>query len=285
MGTERRSYRVDVRTREKLYRRALESIPFQLLPKDDPQRLPVGHNRGDPVYFKTVETPLEDTRARAVWFCSYMAAGAYPEGSSFEETVLQDQYECCTDRRWVGTYANGKVVATARSLKADEVGHFQIHSESAGFGPLALPPNSIYGERLPESTEEIEATREVSAFAVDLEGRTWQRDVLVGLIKVILNSFQETGVRYAYSSIDESFFHLVNYMGLRLEQVGRRSLYMGSIVVPSFFQVQAMIDNLLPEHQALHAFMVGGDEFPPGSRYAFYRRVRSRQTAANGGGR
>ena len=285
MDTERRSYRFDVRTRETLYRRALESIPFQLLPKDDPQRLPVGHNRGDPVYYKTVETPLEDTRARAVWFCSYMAAGAYPEGSSFEETVLQDQYECCTDRRWVGTYANGKVVATARSLKADEVGHFQIHSESAGFGPLALPPNSIYGERLPESTEEIEATREVSAFAVDLEGRTWQRDVLVGLIKVILNSFQETGVRYAYSSIDESFFHLVNYMGLRLEQVGRRSLYMGSIVVPSFFQVQAMIDNLLPEHQALHAFMVGGDEFPPGSRYAFYRRVRSRQTAANGGGR
>lgn len=284
MSTDRCSFRVDVRTREILYLQALESIPFELLPADDPQRIPVSYTRGEPVYYKTAETSLEDMRARAVWYCSYVAAGAYPQGSSFKETVLRDKYERFTDLRWIGVWANGKVLATARSLTADERGHFQIHNESAGFGPLALLPNCVYGERLPVSAEEIAATREVSAFAVDRGARTWQRDVLVGLIKLILNSFQEAGVKYAYSSIDESFFHLVNYMGLRLDQVGRKSFYMGSMVVPSFFKVQMMIDNLLPEHPALHAFISGGDEFPPGSRYAFYRRVRSSSTTASGGG-
>lgn len=275
MSTDRRAYRVDVRTRETLYRQALESIPHKYLPRDDVQRSTTARSLREPLYYKQVETPLEDARARSVWYCSYVAAGSYAPDRSFEDTVLSDPYENLTDVRWIGMSSSGKVLATARTLKPDERGHFQIHNEKAGFGELALPPDTIYGPSLPNTPEQIAVTREVSAFALDIGARTWHRDALLGLIKTILNGFQEAGIIYAYSSIDESFFLLVNHMGLRLEQVGRKSYYMGGVTVPAFMVVEKMIENLLPDHPALHAFIAGGDEFPPGSRYSFYRRVRT----------
>lgn len=282
MDTERLAYRIGVRAREALYRRALDSIPSDYLPRHDVQRAWGNCPQGQAIYYKTVENSLEEARARVIWYCSYVAAGIYDPDKGFERAVLGDPYETFTDVRWIGILPDGKVIATARSLKADDLGRFQIHDENAGFGSLSLPEGSLYGSRLPEAPDEWTVTREISAFAVDLAARSWRRDALIGLIKVVLNDFQDSGVANVYTSIDESLFLLVNHMGLRLEQVGRKNYYMGSVVVPAFFQPARLIENLMPDHPALHHFMTWRGEFPPESRYAFYHCGSSPVSPASG---